>query len=210
MLKVYENVVTPSQLLELRTMFDAVVNEVGFIDKFFINDGIVQMERTSVKDQFPKMEQYCRQLINSYTSELLELKQNIMFTRVNYPSPIHVDSNKESSPGRLLILPLTFNTDIKTIVWKNTFNNNEEISDYKSKFINETKSFKKVNSLSKEVDISHCLKMHKLSLGEVMELDGMAPWDRGNIIIFDKNQAHCSSNFIPQMPFKEYLLVHAE
>jgi hypothetical protein len=210
MLKVYENAIDSEKITELRVMFDKVVNEVGLLDKFYINDNVFQMERTVINYQFPDMRKHCRLLINSHVPRLVDLKQSIMFTRVHYPSPVHVDVDEEYSKGVTLIIPLTFHDGIKTVVWKDEFINNSELTAFKNRFINETRSFTKKNAISKEVDISHSMSMYGLNMGDVMELDGVASWQPGNIIVFDKTQAHCSSNFITHVPFKDYLLVHTQ
>jgi hypothetical protein len=208
MLKVYEKAIDIEQINELRIMFDKVVNEVGLLDKFYINDNLLQMERTILNNHFPEIRRQCRLLINSKIPRLVAFAQNIMFTRVHHASPVHVDVDEEYSKGVTLIIPLTFHEDIKTVVWKDEFRNNKQLTEYKMKFANEFNSFKKINSVSKEVDISHCMKMYGLNMGDVMELDGIASWELGNIIVFDKTQAHCSSNFTSHIPFKDYLLVH--
>ena len=55
MLNVYENAIDSEKITELRVMFDKVVNEVGLLDKFYINDNVFQMERTVINYQFPDM-----------------------------------------------------------------------------------------------------------------------------------------------------------
>ena len=209
MLKVYENAIDTEKLIKLKTMFDKVVDEVGLLDKFYIDDNVLQMERTIVNNYFPEIRKYCRLLINSYIPQLVSFNQYIMFTRVHHASPIHIDvnANEEHSKGVTLIIPLTFHEKIKTVVWKDEFTNKRELTEFKNRFINETRSFTKKNSISKKVDISHST-MCGLNMGDVMELDGIAAWRPGNIIVFNRTQAHCSSNFTTHIPLKDYLLLH--
>ena len=208
MLRVYEKAINSEKLAKLRTMFDKVVNEVGLLDKFYINDNVLQQERTVINNHFPDMRGFCRRLINSHLPKLIGLDQSIIFNRVHYPSPVHVDVDEEYSKGVTVIIPLTFHEKIKTVVWKDEFMNNRELTAFKYKFIDEIKSARKKNSISKEVDISHSMTMHGLNMGDTMEIEGIAAWEQGNIIVFDKTQAHCSSNFITHLPFKDYLVVH--
>jgi hypothetical protein len=215
MLRVYEKAINPEALKEIRTMFDNVVNDVGLTEKFYIDDNVLQMERTALNHRFNEMMEYYHKLFIMYNEgfeqfKYFEQRVCVMFTRVHQPSPIHVDCDDErDSKGVTLIIPLTFHDNIKTVAWKNKFNTNAELTDYKNKFINEIKSFRKANLVTKEVDISHCLKIYNLNIGEVMELDGIASWEPGNIIVFDKIQAHCSSNFVSHIPFKDYVLFHS-
>ena len=206
MLRVYDNVVSADDLNKIKKMWDTVANTMGLVDKFYIDDQL-HMERTVINDHFPDMYRFCKTLINFNIPNKIHYGK-IIFTRVHIPSPTHVDVDEAGAPGFTVIIPLTFHDEIKTIVWKDKFDDNSKFSKFKDDFVKNSKSSVRLNSITKEANLSHLLEIDDVNIGEVMELDGYAKWQKGSIIVFDKTQVHCSSDFRQHLPFKDYVLVH--
>lgn len=203
MLEHFNNAVTDKQLDFLINEFESLRSSVDFSDRYF--DGQTLMwERVAVNKYNPALRNIVLQMFNS-TGANLAATETVFFVRCYNPTAIHVDVD-DTSPGHTYMIPLTFNTDIKTVVFKN----NTTLAEFKQLISRHSKiPFKPKHNLSETINMDHCWGA-KPNIVDVLELDGYAEWTKGSIIKFLRQQIHSSSNFKTLgLEYKDYVLCHS-
>ena len=237
MLKIYTNVISEDKILEIKDAFNIVQNDIGLNDKFYIDDDRVldtyknmlsgqqypdilydngkplTMERTPINriSKIWPIKHYIFNVIKSVLS--LTYEPSIIFTRVHLPSNVHADVDIREEPGYTLIIPLTFHNSIKTVVWDNQFKSPAELQNYKKAIIKKIhKTFNEHDEIPSDIDLRHCEVSynHDKLFPKYLQNGVFADWEQGNIIVFNRRQAHCSSNFRNYLPYKDYILVHTQ
>jgi hypothetical protein len=129
-----------------------------------------------------------------------------MFSRSFYPVGIHVDVNKNEK-GHTLMIPLTSDTRIKTLVWKETATGQQDLNSIFHRFQTDINSFQPQPKISEQLDLRNCW-LGRPPIVDFLELDGMAEWQAGSIFKFDRRQLHASNNYKAFVDFKDYILIH--
>jgi len=224
MLAVFDNIVTDSELENIQQQFANLKSTISFDDRYYLtltkeeikdlykldsDSLLVQVERTNVS-ALPVGESI-RDIVNKILTEPLDKSTPIYFARSIYPSGIHVDFNKDRSfNGETIIIPLTFDERIKTLVWKETVDNGHSgVSDLLQRFRDNIRSFKKYSKLSTKLDLKNCWLGYP-SVVDFLELDGMAEWKKGSLFKFKCKQLHASNNYKEHTAFKDYVLIHTD
>lgn len=128
------------------------------------------------------------------------------YSRGYLPIAIHVDvpEDNPNEDGDTILIPLTFNDNIKTIWWKGQvkdpiFDNWIARQDWTNK--------KKVNNLSQTLNLKNGYWL-KPDIVDYMELDGIGHWKKGNVFTGRRSQPHCSNNFKSYgIPHKDYIII---
>jgi hypothetical protein len=239
MLNVHKNVISEDKIQEIKDAFNIVQNDVGLNDKFYIdddrvlntyknmlkgqqypdilydNDKPLAMERTSISkiNKIWPIKNYIFNIIKS----VLPIKDepSIIFTRVHLPSSIHTDVDEREDPGYTVIIPLTFHDSIKTVAWDNQFKSPKELNIYKKAIINKIYKIVTINDhdeVPADIDLRHCEVSHNHDklFPHYLQNCTYAEWNQGDVITFNRRQAHCSSNFRNYLPYKDYILAHTK
>lgn len=203
MLEIFNDKISDDTLVMLRNQFDNLKNTKEFDDRYFDED-MLQWERICINDVDPILTSKIQKILNEVGANLVH-REYIFFVRCYYPASIHVDVT-DSSHGNTYIIPLTFNEDIKTVVFKNntTLAEFNKLIDFYSKV-----SFIARSKLSETINLDHCWG-NKPNIVDVLKLDGYAEWTKGTIIKFARQQIHTSSNFKTlNLEYKDYILCHS-
>ena len=251
MLTVHENAISPELMLELRTVFDRIKNEIGFHDryylpfedryvkdtfrKFIINtaylpilcegDQALHMEREgfhlgmqgiiTTMNSPEKMQPYIKEVVQKIYKiifpllNIVRLPIDLMFVRVHLPSNCHVDRSFEhvdNDDGYTMIIPLTFDPSIKTVVWDREFDNRSDLEDWQRSVARGAEPITTTGQPA-GVDLRHCVEGNK-NFPNYLDHAVCGDWVPGNILIFERQKIHCSSNFRNHLPFKDYVLMH--
>lgn len=149
--------------------------------------------------------------IGSYIKQILETVYSfssdipIYLVRAYYPIGIHADAEIPTT-GKTIIIPLTFDNNIKTLVFKKTGTNND-VAQLVEQFSRDPNQFKRLNLLSKKLNLKNCW-LGEPNLADCLELDDIAEWNSNTVIMFDRMQFHGSNNYKKIVDFKDYVLVH--
>ena len=130
MLEIFENAITADEITHLQEQFTQLKSTVELDERYYItskddirdlynsdSESLIQQQRISVL-KFPVAD-FVRNIVNQILSTPLKDSVRIMFSRSFYPVGIHVDVQKNEK-GHTLMIPLTFDNRIKTLVWKET------------------------------------------------------------------------------------------
>ena len=143
--------------------------------------------------------------VKEFDSPGLEKSPHINFARAFYPIAIHVDINESLEDGNTIIIPLTFNDDIKTLWWKKRVYS--PIFDF---WVQEQNFFvgkNKVNDLSTRYNLDTGF-WPKPEIVDYMEIDGIGDWQKGTAFMGRRSQPHCSTNFLKSgITHKDYILI---
>jgi len=142
--------------------------------------------------------------VKDFDSPGLE-SSHINFARAFYPIAIHVDIQGSRDDGDTIIIPLTFNKDIKTIWWKGTVYKAcfDAWLEEKNFFIDEDK----VNNLSSKYELDTGF-WQKPDVVDYMQIDGIGDWLKGRAFRGRRSQPHCSTNFLKSgLTYKDYILI---
>lgn len=224
MLQVFENAVSSKDLGDIRAEFDRLISTVKFDSQLYYVDDkdtirdvygidnvdqIIQQERLDAT-KLPLGDRI-RKIFQPYlSSEQLENKNNsVWLCRAHFPIGIHTDTDIIKPDGYTVLMPLTFDESIKTVVWKPLLGK-FELDKLIREFIDDPYKFPKKCSVSQELKLDHCW-MSDPKLTDVIELDGYASWKKGSIFKFDRRQPHGGNNWkTDKLKYKDYILIHAE
>ena len=218
MLTVFENAVTDQEIVHLQQQFAELKATVEFKERYLItnpdeihelynsnSESLIQQERTDIR-AYP-VAQFIRNIVNKILPTPLKDSVPIMFSRSVYPVGIHTDTNIKSCKGHTIMIPLTFNAGIKTVVWKETAIGQQELNNIFQRFNSDLKSFQPQPPISRQLDLRNCWLGHP-SIVDFLQLDGIAEWRAGAIFKFSRQQLHASNNYREFVEFKDYVLIH--
>jgi len=218
MLTVFENAITAEEIMYLQQQFAELKSTVEFNDTYLItnpdeirelynseSESLIQQERVSV-NPYPVAE-LVRRMVNRILPNPLKDSIPILFSRSVYPIGIHTDTDEKNLKGHTIIIPLTFDERIKTLVWKETALTQKGLNDIFQRFQTDLKSFQPQPRISNKFDLRNCW-MGRPSIVDFLQLDGMAPWRTGSIFKFERQQLHASNNYREFVEFKDYVLIH--
>lgn len=126
------------------------------------------------------------------------------FARGILPIAVHVDIAEDKKDGYTIIIPLTFNTKIKTIwfaekVFEPIFDSWIEAQNFDQR--------EKENNLRQQLDLSNAY-YHNPEVIDFLKLDGIGEWTKGNAFRGRRSQPHCSNNFkTSNIDFKDYIII---
>ena len=217
MLEIFENTITADEITHLQEQFAQLKSTVEFDDMYYItskndirelynldSESLVQQQRVSVL-KYPVAD-FVRNVVNRILPTPLKDSVPIMFSRSFYPVGIHVDVHKNEK-GHTLMIPLTFDTRIKTIVWKETATGQQDLNSIFHRFQTDINSFQPQPKISDQLDLRNCW-LGRPPIVDFLELDGMAEWQAGSIFKFSRRQLHASNNYKEFAEFKDYILIH--
>jgi hypothetical protein len=227
MLEIFNNGITDEELDFLRYEFDTMKSKVDFPFKTYINkNGSIYFEANKIvvgENTFSEEGKFLNWERIKLSDELSNKIKNILlrnmpdlddtlvfyFVRSYYPLRIHYDDNDLRQKGNTMIIPLTFDENIKTVVWK-PYDNINDLEDYKRQFSNNPKIFVPTKSVPNEIDLSHCYTGTNKNFVYALEYDGAASWKKGTVLSFGRMQFHASSNFKSTREFKDFVLIHSD
>jgi hypothetical protein len=207
-------VISNEKILQLRKFFDKAyynledaqwVNNKEQLEKLYNIKNVerkMQTKRGLVKGDARDLVIEC--CANFNIDENIITNAHMNFARAFLPIAIHVDIADPKNDGDTIIIPLTFDTKIKTIWWKGKitspiFDDWINAQDWSTK--------KRVNKLSEEFDLSNGY-WSKPEIIDYMDLDGIGEWQRGNVFRGRRSQPHCSTNFLNSgIKSKDYILI---
>jgi len=218
MLTVFENAVTDQEIAHLQQQFAELKATVEFKERYLItnpdeihelynsnSESLIQQERTDIR-AYP-VAQFIRSIVNKILPAPLKDSIPIMFSRSVYPVGIHTDTNIESCQGHTIMIPLTFDARIKTVVWQETAVGQQELNKIFQRFNSNIESFQPQPRISDQMDLRNCW-LAQPSIVDFLQLDGMAEWRAGSIFKFSRRQLHASNNYREFVEFKDYVLIH--
>lgn len=218
MLTVFENAVTAEEIAYLQQQFAELKATVEFNDTYLITnpdeihelynlqcESLIQQERVST-NPYPVAE-FVRGIVNRVLHRPLSPSISIMFSRSVYPIGIHTDTNEKNRKGHTIIIPLTSDERIKTLVWRETAITQAELNEIFQRFQTNIKSFRPQPRISRKLDLRNCW-LGTPTIVDFLELDGMASWRAGTIFKFERQQLHASNNYREFVDFKDYVLIH--
>jgi hypothetical protein len=187
MLVIKENALSDEFLDSMRLEFDRL---------FALGEDIQDtgaLRRISINQKYPDLKDAVHQEIVRLFGRPVELKNSIYFTRSYQPLLIHVDSDKDKDQGATIIIPLTFDVNIKTIVWSNR-SSRGNLLNIIGPLLGDKENSPILSDISKQINLDHIDTDH-IHLADLLELDGFVAWSKGVAFLFDKMQLHASSNF---------------
>jgi len=218
MLTVFENAVTHGEILHLQQQFAELKATVEFNDRYLITNpdeirelyrldsqSLVQQERVSVNSH-PAAD-LVRSIVNRILPNPLKDSISIMFSRSVYPVGIHTDTDEKDHMGHTIMIPLTSDPRIKTVVWQETAIAQKGLDEIFKRFHNNIKSFQPQPRISRQLDLRNCW-LGTPSIVDFLKLDGIAEWRTGSIFKFERQQLHASNNYREFVEFKDYVLIH--
>jgi len=241
MLTVHKNAVSPGLLTDIQAAFARVEKEIGFEDQFYMdmgqdagevmrafrriinppefvqhNNQALLMERTHILKQHssaPWLRGITRAILDIVTPLAnIKTETSPIFTRVHLPSTVHVDSELNNQYlGYTVLIPLTFDSSIKTIAWSNQFDTMEDLQAWKQSVVVKNTTHNDPVAGLNGIDLRHCgldCDVPYKYWPEYLQDPQAGAWEPGNILVFERRSAHCSSNFRNHLPFKDYVLIH--
>jgi len=218
MLTVFENQVTLEEITHLQQQFAQLKSTVEFKNRYFITskddiqdlynlnaESLIQQERVDIR-AYPVAD-FVRNIVDRILPSPLKTITPIYFSRSVYPVGIHTDTNETVYQGHTLMIPLTFDDRIKTLVWKETAHGESALNEIFHRFQHDIKSFVRQPRISNKFDLRNCW-LTQPSIVDFLELDGMAAWQPGSIFKFERQQLHASNNYRAFVDFKDYVLIH--
>ena len=218
MLTVFENAVTAEEIAHLQQQFAELKARVEFNDTYLINnpdeihelynsesESLIQQERVSI-NSYPVAESV-RRIVNRILPNPLKDSIPIMFSRSVYPVGIHTDTDESDHQGHTIMIPLTFDKRIKTVVWQETAVAQSGLNAIFQRFQTDLKSFQSQPRISNKFDLRNCW-MGRPSIVDFLQLDGVAEWRTGSIFKIERQQLHASNNYREFVEFKDYVLIH--
>lgn len=217
-MKAHKNFLTAEQVAEFRNAFDDYVSKHRLAFKYWIDHEetirevfkkdvkrLVQQERTDVRRE--PLGQAIRELMLPIVS--VPDTTNIWLVRSHNPIGIHVDADEiKNQHGRTFLIPLTFDDRIKTLVWNRT-STMSEFNRFAQAFAADPTVFEKVNTISDELLLNNCW-FGTPSITDYIEIEGIATWESGTVIEFNREKLHASNNYTVFVPHKDYILIHTD
>lgn len=216
MLTVFENAVTADEIAYLQQQFAELKSK--FIETYSITDtdqirnlynsnaeSLPQQQRVVI-NPYPVAE-FVRSIVNRVLPTPLKPETKIMFSRSVYPIGIHTDTNEQDYQGHTIMIPLTNDERIKTLVWQETAVGVTKLNEIFHRFGTDIKSFQAQPRISNRFDLRNCW-MGRPSIVDFLTLDGIATWRTGSIFQFSRQQLHASNNYRDFVEFKDYILIH--
>jgi hypothetical protein len=221
MLTIFENAISDNDIEYLIDEFKKLKQTYDFKDEVYYiedadtikdvyhltNTSIVQQNRHNIKNL--PMGEKVKAILQNFLPDGTNIERdNIWASSADFPIGIHADVNNSDVDGNTYLIPLTFNDNIKTIIWKPLMGLND-LDLFIKDFANNGLKYPKKSNTTKEVDVEHCW-LGKPSIANAMELDGIAVWKKGSIIRFDRRQPHASNNWKLFVDTKQYIVIHAK
>lgn len=215
-MELYQNFVSDSELEFLRFSFDQWYSTGVFRRAYTVNNpdviqevyksqekDLTQQERTNIGNN-SKLSGFIRNLL----SPLIKIKPHneIWFCRSVYPIGIHSDTPPVQ--GHTIIIPLTFDERIKTIVFDVKMTN-EEFAEYSKNFAADPGQFQKKHNLSSEYNLQNCW-FGDPCIVDYFDIAGMAGWHKGCVMKFERSRLHASTNYRDIVNLKDYILIHTD
>jgi len=218
MLTVFENAITAEEIMYLQQQFAELKATVEFNDTYLItnpdeihelynseSESLIQQERVSI-NSYPVAESV-RRMVNRILPNPLKDSIPILFSRSVYPVGIHTDTNERDCRGHTIMIPLTSDDRIKTLVWKETAIAQSGLNAIFQRFQTDLKSFQPQPRISNKFNLRNCW-LGRPSIVDFLQLDGVAEWRTGSIFKFERQQLHASNNYREFVEFKDYVLIH--
>jgi hypothetical protein len=214
----HKNFLTDTQISNLQEIFNEYASAHKLAFKYWIDHEetirevfhctekrIVQQERKDVRAE--PVGQHIRELMSSLVE--LPTDTNVWLVRSHNPIGIHVDADEiKNQHGRTFLIPLTFDERIKTIVWDRVSTMNE-FNQFAQAFAADPAQFVKVNNLSSELLLNNCW-FGNPSIVDYINIEGIATWEPGTVIEFNREKLHASNNYTVFVPYKDYILIHTD
>lgn len=217
-MKIHENYLTDEQLSSLRTQFDQYANTRQLTFKYWVThketikevfnsdaDQLVQQERKDISKA--PLGQYVRDLLKS----IFDIPQTtpIFVVRSHNPIGLHTDCDDHTPVnGRTLIIPLTFDDRIVTVIWDKIVSE-RELNELIKQFAEHPEIFEKQNNISEQYKLNNCWFGDPV-LTDYLPLGKVAIWRTGTVIEFNRKNIHASNNYTNFLPYKDYILIHTE
>jgi hypothetical protein len=185
-------------------IIDWQVNKEILKGLYNIDHDTAQTQRAIIKDK--NIRKQITSVLEDFGFTNGEGQGWMCYSRAFLPTSLHVDIPQDNveDDGYTVIIPLTTDPSIKTLVFKEKTNN--PILDYWIKK-QDWSSREKLNNLSKTYDVSNGWYWQP-DIVDYMELDGIADWEKGNAFCLKRSQIHCSTNFRKNgFEYKDYILV---
>jgi len=131
----------------------------------------------------------------------------IIFVRAVNPLGIHTDTDERYHKGHTILIPLTSDDRIKTVVWRETAIAQKGLNAIFQRFQTDFDSFQTQPRINDKFNLGNCWS-GRPSIVDFLELDGVAEWHTGSIFKFERQQLHASNNFRKFVEFKDYVKIH--
>jgi hypothetical protein len=185
-------------------IIDWQVNKEILKGLYNIDHDTTQTQRAIIKDK--NIRKQITSVLEDFGFTNGEGQGWMCYSRAYLPTALHVDVPQDNveEDGYTVIIPLTTDPGIKTLVFKEKTNN--PILDYWIQK-QDWSSREKLNNLSKTYNVSNSWYWQP-DIVDYMELDGIADWEKGNAFCLRRSQIHCSTNFRQNgFEYKDYILV---
>jgi hypothetical protein len=132
------------------------------------------------------------------------------YQRQALPHTLHVDEygRDRQEPTWTIIIALDTEPRNRTVLFKNMFNTCSELDAYVRDCATQRK---KISDISTIEDLEHIFdKQYDVNFGDYLEFEGCFSYNAGAGVLFDTNQAHCTSNWkkYPDIQYRDLVQIH--
>lgn len=159
----------------------------------------------------PGSEEYQRAIsvVNQFCKDPVHVY--VAYQRQKFPHQIHIDEYYWDSGLNIYTFVFSMDTipEFKTILWKETARNNDELKIHIEKWGQERSP--RLSNISETEDLEHTYDHNQQDyFADYLDLDGIFTYKAGAGVFFKAQQYHCTSNWLkyPQFSHREMLQIH--
>jgi len=108
--------------------------------------------------------------------------------------------------GQVLLIPLDQGPSLNTVIWKEKYQGKLDQQMMLQNFERLTID----HGLSKLYDLDHTYNSNIKKWCDYLTLDGIYNWKLGSAAVWDRNQLHCATNFLPHCAHKDAICIMFE
>lgn len=132
----------------------------------------------------------------------------------NFAHNIHIDDygKDQPLPTYTIVISVLTEPKFKTIVWKEVGANNQELQQTILDFYQDTDTQRtRITNISETEDLDHTPpRQPGMQFVDYLNLDGVFSYKKGDAVLFNARQYHCTSNWTkyPEFTGREFLQIH--
>lgn len=152
-------------------------------------------------------------IIRKIVDQLFPAKQEPLwanYQRQVLPHTLHVDEygRNRKNPTWTIVIALDNEPRHKTVLFKNQFNDGTQLREYLNR---QCTVAAKSNNISSHEDLDHLFDSgFGVNLADYLDVEIVNPYTAGTGILFDTNQAHCTSNWrkYRDIAYRDLIQIH--
>lgn len=132
------------------------------------------------------------------------------YQRQALPHTLHVDEygRDRSEATWTIVIAVDTEPRNRTVLFKNSFNTCRELDDYTRQSVIQKN---KISDISTTEDLEHLFdQQFDANFADYLEFEGCFSYKAGDGVLFDTNQAHCTSNWkkYPDIKYRDLVQIH--